>query len=141
MKNIYLDVAIIAMVLANTGIVFANDPRVAYAIPYLTPDPSLKTTDPLYGSMGAEYYGPVATDGYTLPPIFDQNVDVKDLVGEPENKSLVRSDLSSDPWMSNKAHNVKMDSETKHITALSSYDVTEDQLVRGNITLGSESWL
>lgn len=141
MRNLYKSVAIIAIVLAMTMIVSAYDPRVAYAVPYLAPDPSLKTTDPMYGNMGAEYVGPIIA-GYQLPPIFQDGISVEDLTGGAvENKSLFRSDLTPDAWMNTNEHDKKLNSETKHITALSSYDVTEDQMRRGNITNGAESWL
>jgi hypothetical protein len=101
----------------------AYDPRVAYSIPYLQPDPSLKTTDPLYlGMMGGE----VTIDlDYTLPPIFGGSI----ITPTPERD-----------WMYVETRPKFMNSSDVKITANSSYDVPLD-ILNKYVPDGEESWL
>jgi hypothetical protein len=100
----------------------AQDPRISYAVPYLAPDPSLKTTDRFYAGQ-CEVTGGVPD--IRLPPVFGGEM--------PASKS-------SD-WMNLSEHNKKLDSNTTYITAISSYELTEEQMVRANVPMGQESWL
>jgi hypothetical protein len=47
----------------------------------------------------------------------------------------------SSDWMNLSEHNKKLDSNTTYITAISSYELTEEQMVRANVPMGQESWL
>jgi len=89
-------------------------------VPFLPPDPSLKTTDPFY----AVQHIPVVLDP-NLPPIF----------GGPMPKP------ESADWMNLSEHNKKLNSTTERIIAINSYALTEYQMRRANITAGQESWL
>jgi hypothetical protein len=91
-----------------------TDSRVAYSIPMLPPDPSLKTTDPFYGGMGAQMVG-----NYALPAIFGGPV-----VGD-EGLKATKTNTKSLISFSN----------------VSSYDLSEEEMIRANITIGQESWL
>ncbi|MFA5378923.1 MAG: hypothetical protein WC455_24430 [Dehalococcoidia bacterium] len=103
------------------------DPRDgSNGVPFLPPDPSLKTTDSFYRGTGCQYVGPEPAPAYVLPPIFGGPV-----VEPQENES----------WMDLSEHNEKISIETKTLTAKSSYELTENQMQRANLTLGSEGWL
>jgi hypothetical protein len=94
-------------------------------VPFLAPDPSLKTTDRFLANMGGQYIGEVS-QAYQLPPIF----------GGP-----MPATESDDPaWMNLTAHNQKLNNEGKLYIG-SAYDMTEEQLGRAGIELGKEAWL
>jgi len=88
-------------------------------VPFLTPDPSLKTTDSFYAHSGCQYVG---SSSYVLPPIFGGPA----IIEEP-------------PWMNLTEHQENLNLTTKEITAASSYELTEKQME--GIKLGEESWL
>jgi len=96
-----------------------TDSRVAYSIPFAKPDPSLKTTDPFYGSMGAQLVG--QNGNMVLPPIFGgpmiEQVDMGLIPEKTNTKSLVS------------------------FSNVSAYDLSENEMIRANITMGQESWL
>lgn len=94
-----------------------SDPRVSYSIPYNDPDPSLRTTDPFYGginTLGADYI---------LPPIFGGEI----VIGNEERPGLKPIKTSNKTLTS--------------FENVSAYDLTEDEMIRANITAGKESWL
>jgi len=95
-------------------------------VPFLPPDPSLKTTDAFYRGTCCQYIGPEPAPAYVLPPIFGGPV-----IEPPENKS----------WMDLSEHEKKISTETKTLTAKSSYELTETQMQRANLPLGQERWL
>lgn len=94
-------------------------------VPFLAPDPSLKTSDRFLANLGGQYIGEVS-EAYQLPPIF----------GGP-----MPATESEDPaWMNLTAHNAKLNNEGPILIG-SAYDMTEDQLGRAGIKIGKESWL
>jgi len=95
-------------------------------VPFLAPDPSLKTTDAFYRGAGCQYVGEEPAPAYVLPPIFGGSA-----IEPPENKS----------WMDLSEHNKKISTETTTLTAKSSYELTETQMQRANLPLGQEGWL
>lgn len=110
-------------------IAFANardpsDPRFAYSIPFLPPDKSLKTTDPLYAGKC----------------IFIVNV-VQPVAGPHPDPwaAMYQGSVSApatygDPW-------AQIPSTSRRFIAASSYDLSEAQMQRAGIALGAESWL
>lgn len=111
-------IAITLMGLLLAGNVSAYDQRDgSNGVPFLPPDPSLKTTD--------SFYVPLTIDlGYQLPAIF----------GGPEPKTTPEFD-----WMNLTAHNEKLNSTTKNIVAINSYSLTEGQM--RDVPLGEENYL
>ncbi len=123
MRTIFALIVLLIM----AGSVSAMDPRDgSNGVPFLPPDPSLKTTDNFYRGTGCQYEGPEPAPAYVLPPIFGGPV-----VEPRENKS----------WMDLSEHNKKIATETKVLTAKSSYELTEDRMERANLALGQERWL
>lgn len=114
-----LYLALLALFLTGTGIAYDQRDG-SNGVPFLAPDPSLKTTDPFYDGM-MESVG--VAPAYQLPPIF----------GGPAPVTV--------DWMNLSEHNEKLNTSTKKITAVNSYALTEDQMVRANITNGQENWL
>jgi hypothetical protein len=103
------------------------DQRDMNTLPMLTPDPSLKTTDSFYANKGCEYMGASEVSGILLPPVFGGPMPT----ATPEQPA----------WMNLTEHNEKLNSSTRYITAIDSYALTEEQMVRANVTMGDESWL
>ena len=95
-------------------------------VPFLAPDPSLKTTDPFLARLGGQYIGQ-ASPAYQLPPIF----------GGP---SLLKEEQEEPEWMNLTAHNKKLKNEGVILIG-SAYDMTEDQMTRAGVELGKEGWL
>jgi hypothetical protein len=90
-------------------------------VPFLAPDPSLKTTDPFY--LGTSSKEQSRANAVILPPIFGGPMPV------------------ADDWMNLSEHNEKLNSSTKKITAINSYALTEEQMARANIKPGEENYL
>ncbi|MCK9571615.1 hypothetical protein M0R72_21875 [Candidatus Pacearchaeota archaeon] len=82
-------------------------------VPFLTPDPSLVTTDAFYRGTGCQYIGPGPMSAYVLPPIFGGPV-----IEPQENKS----------WMDHSAHDAKFGDIS--ITVGSASDLSDSQLSR-----------
>jgi len=114
-----LYLALLALFLIGQGIAYDQRDG-SNGVPYLAPDPSLKTTDPFYGGM---QHPDTSGISYQLPPIF----------GGPAPRIL--------DWMNMSEHNEKLNATTKKIVAINSYSLTEDQMVRANIPLGGENYL
>jgi len=114
-----LYLALLALCLIGQGIAYDQRDG-SNGVPFLAPDPSLKTTDSFYGGMMPSTS--LAIDP-TLPPIF----------GGPAPIII--------DWMNLSEHNEKLNSSTQKITAINSYALTEDQMVRANIPLGGENYL
>jgi len=112
-------IAILTLFLIGTCVAYDQRDG-SNGVPYLAPDPSLKTTDPFYGGM-MEPVG--VAPAYQLPPIFG-------------GSSPVIKD-----WMNLTDHNEKLNSSTKKIVAINSYALTEDQMTKANIALGEENFL
>ena len=88
MRNMIAALALIAMI--GVGIAGAVDVReTSWGIPFLAPDPSLKTTDAFYGARGATLIGQEAT--YQLPAVLTGQMD--------RNATAKRSIFDDDPWM------------------------------------------
>ena len=115
---------ILALLLITPGI--ASDPRSMHTLPMLSPDPSLKTSDPFYMGQCEFIDSGNVWDGYVLPPIFS---------GEP----FQPTNATPVDWMNLSEHNEKINSTTKELTAASSYDLTESQMK--DVPLGEEQWL
>lgn len=76
-------IAVLSLALLAIGMAGAIDVReTSWGVPFVAPDPSLKTTDPFYGGLGATILGQEST--YKLPAV---------LTGE-----MVR-ETEDDPWM------------------------------------------
>ena len=121
-----LEIITLALLLAVPGMAYDQRDG-SNGVPFLPPDPSLKTTDAFMANLGAQYAAPVTVDsGYQLPPIFGGSLPLEN---------------STDAWMDLSEHDRKLYAGPKSITAASSYDLTEAQLAKGNVTLGAESWL
>ncbi len=116
---------ILALLLLITPCI-ASDPRNMHTLPMLSPDPSLKTSDPFYMGQCEFIDSGNVWDGYVLPPIFS---------GEP----FQPTNATPVDWMNLSEHNEKINSTTKEITAASSYDLTEAQMK--DVPLGEEQWL
>jgi hypothetical protein len=93
-------------------------------VPFLAPDPSLKTSDAFLAAMGGQYIGQVAP-AYQLPPIFGGPAPV--------------ANQTAPEWMNLTAHNEKLNATNQTIVAASSFDLTEHQM--RFVPLGQESWL
>lgn len=127
METIGISVILALLLLVTPGI--ASDPRNMHTLPMLSPDPSLKTSDPFYmGQCEFIDYGNV-WDGHMLPPIFSGEL------FQPTNANAT----AQVDWMNLSEHNDKMNSTTKEITAASSYDLTDAQMK--DVPLGEEQWL
>ena len=88
MRNMIAVVALIAMI----GAGIAVDVReTSWGIPFLAPDPSLKTTDAFYGARGATLIGQEST--YQLPPVLTGKMNL--------NATKSKSMWDDDPWMDN----------------------------------------
>ena len=113
-----LYLALLALFL--TGTCTAYDQRDgSNGVPYLAPDPSLKTTDAFYLPDQI----PDRQNDVILPPIFGGPMPViKD-------------------WMNLSEHNEKLNMTTKNIVAINSYALTEDQMNRAGIPIGEENYL
>ena len=86
MKTMIAVMALIAMI--GVGIAGAVDVReTSWGIPFLAPDPSLKTTDAFYGARGATLIG----QDYQLPAVLTGQMD--------RNATAKRSIFDDDPWM------------------------------------------
>ena len=120
-------IAILCISLLSAGVVAAYDVReTSWGVPFLKPDPSLKTTDPFYGSQGAAYIGPVDTMAYQLPAVFFQ-----DNLSKPQTKG--------DPWM---ASGPRKKSETVNLTAFSLNDLAGPQIDRmSNESVEAAPWM
>ena len=120
-------IAILCISLLSVGMVAAYDVReTSWGVPFLKPDPSLKTTDPFYGSQGAAYIGPVDTMAYQLPPVLTQ-------------KNLSKPQTQGDPWM---ASGPRKKSETVNLTAFSLNDLTGPQIDRmTNESVEAAPWI
>ncbi len=102
------------------------------SIPFLPPDPSLKTTDSFYMGSGCIYLGPVPDqDGaYQLPPIF----------ANPNEIGAELSDASGST-LNLTEHEKKMRTDALKIVAANSYDLSEDEMTAAKIGLGEENYL
>jgi hypothetical protein len=120
-------IAILCISLLSVGMVAAYDVReTSWGVPFLAPDPSLKTTDPFYGNQGAAYIGPVDTASYQLPPVLTQ-------------KTLSNPQTQGDPWM---ASGPRKKSETVNLTAFSLNDLTGPQIDRmTNVSVEGAPWI
>jgi hypothetical protein len=102
----------------------------SYGVPFIPPDASLKTTDPFYGGIMERQYGTV-----------NGNMPLSDdpwagLILSPDGKG----NNSESSFWNMTDHNEKLQNIGK-IAASNSYDLTEAQMKRAGIALGSESWL
>ena len=117
-------------------------PAVAYdqrdgsnGVPFLKPDPSLKTTDPFYGgqpanqpadSMLAPIFGGAASGQVSaspLPPVFGGSAPV------------------TDEWMNLSKHNEKISTEPITITAANMDAVPAKYANNNTVAWGTEQWL
>lgn len=90
------------------------DPRDgSNGVPFLPPDPSLKTTDSFYRGTGCQYVGPEPAPAYVLPPIFGGPA-----IEPQENRS----------WMDLSSHNTKFGDIS--VAVGSSNDLSDSQLSR-----------
>ena len=119
-------IAILCISLLSIGAVAAYDVReTSWGVPFLKPDPSLKTTDPFYGNQGAAYIGP-ADPAYQLPPVLTQ-------------KNISRPEIRGDPWM---ASGPRKTSETLNLSAFSLNDLTDPQIDRmTNESVEAAPWI
>jgi hypothetical protein len=122
MKTIVALIALLALIVPGIA---ADQRDGSNGVPFLAPDPSLKTTDRFYEGTGCQFIGGVA-QAYRLPPIFGGPSILKEQE-EPE-------------WMNLTAHNKKINNEGKTYIG-SSFDLTEDQMTRAGVELGKEGWL
>lgn len=105
-------IALIALVALVTVPGIAVDVReTSWGVPFLAPDPSLKTTDPFYANQGATYIGPIDTASYRLPPVLTQNI------SKPQTRG--------DPWM---ATGPRKSSLTTNLTLAESSELTDAQI-------------
>ena len=120
-------IAILCISLLSIGMVAAYDVReTSWGVPFLKPDPSLKTTDPFYGNQGAAYIGQVDTASYQLPPVLTQ-------------KNISRPEIRGDPWM---ATGPRKTSETVNLSAFSLNDLTDPQIDRmTNESVEAAPWI
>jgi len=122
--KIFVLVALMAL-LAVPGIA-ADSRDGSNGVPFLAPDPSLKTSDPFLANLGGQFIGQVSP-AYQLPPIF----------GGP---SILKEEQEEPEWMNLTEHNKKINNEGKTYIG-SSFDLTEDQMTRAGVALGKEGWL
>jgi hypothetical protein len=116
-----------ALLLVASGIADQRDG--SYGVPYLAPDPSLKTTDPFYAGTGCNYEGPGARSRSILPPIFGGPAPIIKPVESWWNATAT-------------AHAEKTNgSENEVLVVANSYELTEYQMKKANIPLGEENYL
>ena len=110
-----------------------SDPRVSYTVPFNSPDPSLKTSDPFYlNKMGYDVNvagntnsnGQIEFGGVRLPSLF-QDIDEAEEGWKIEERKF----------------NITDNKSLIKITNAQAIDLTEAQMQRANISLGDESWL
>ena len=119
--------------LIMAGSVSAYDQRSgSNGVPFVPPDPSLKTTDPFYGGIMARQYGTVNGN---MPE--SSSNPWAGLSVSPDGKEVNNSEHS---FWNMTDHNEKL-GNIGHITAENSYDLTEGQMERAGIAPGQESWL
>lgn len=120
-------IAILCVSLLSIGMVAAYDAReTSWGVPFLSPDPSLKTSDPFYGVRGADYIRPVDTTSYQLPAVFTQS-------------NISKPQASGDPWM---ASGPRKKSETLNLTAFSLNDLAGPQIDRmTNESVEAAPWI
>ena len=123
--------ALIAL-LIMAGSVSAYDQRSgSNGVPFVPPDPSLKTTDPFYGGIMERQYGTVNGN---MPSTGDPWAG---LSVSPTGKATNDSEQS---FWNLTDHNEKL-GNIGNIIAANSYDLTEGQMERAGIAPGQESWL
>lgn len=122
-------VTLIALIAIGFGLAEAVDQRDgSNSVQFLAPDPSLKTSDSFYTARGAQSMGYTVQNGintYDLPDIFSMPLDA------------YHAKYNVDEKVSD--HDEKM-KDIVYI-ANNSYDLTEYQMQRANVTLGSENYL